>query len=176
MSRTYGAILCSLDQAPFCTPLEWHLWEGWTKWPPVSRVSGQRTALLSLHQGPGLLPQRMRLLAPVRAYISSSGHQNTHLGALTHEGHRGEHWPIKDIWEQGGKMADVCCQAFFWTFLLLKCSAVSAWGLEWVYGPSFTKQTQRLSRRAESHTYLKIQKETNNPAYVCWLCEPTPLC
>lgn len=89
MSRTYGAVLCALDQAPFCMPLEWHLWEGWTKWPPVGRVSGQRTALLPPHWGPGLLPQRMRLLASVRASISSSGHEKTHSGALTHEGHLG---------------------------------------------------------------------------------------
>lgn len=131
MSRTYGAILCALDQAPFCSPSEWRLWEGWTKWPPVGRVSRWRTALPWPHWGPGFVSQRMRLLAPVRASVSCSRHENTIL----------KHWSTRDMWEWVG--------AKWWMLVASHRPSPSVVPEELPLAPSLIKWMQSLCRKAD---------------------------
>lgn len=144
----YAAILCALDQVPFCTPSQ-HLWEGWAKWPPVGRASGQRTPLLSPHWGPGLLPHRMRLLAALRASISSSGHENTHSGAQTHEGHL----------EAGGQNGGCLSPAIFLDVSLPQAFSRLCLGTTTALGPWLHKANVKHEQKGRVVHTLRYRKK-----------------
>lgn len=113
------------------SPSEWRLWEGWTKWPPVGRVSRWRTALPWPHWGPGFVSQRMRLLAPVRASVSCSRHENTIL----------KHWSTRDMWEWVG--------AKWWMLVASHRPSPSVVPEELPLAPSLIKWMQSLCRKAD---------------------------